>query len=662
MASTANALICSGLALFFFSIIGFPLAARAVPRPLAVTLAPALGWAVHSSLALPLFFMIGMSRPTVIAVFVVPAVAGIARLWISRSASADRMPGWPTVAALLLAALLALAVATAVLPKISSEGVALASPIFDHSKIAMIDEMARLGVPPADPFFGGAGSPARLSYYYLWHFSAAELSLLAGVSGWEADAGLVWFTAFASLALMIGLATWLSGRASAGLLVPLLAAAGSVRPVLNWVAGADWASAIAGEQSGFGGWLFQTSWATQHMASATSAVLAIVLLVRFAQRESIATLLALALTMAACFESSTWIGGIVFPLAAVPVALVMLVRVQPHRRWRIVICLGVAALLAVALISPFLYDQFRMTELRGGAAPIAISPYPVLDDSITDAIGAFANLPAYWLVFLIVEFPAIYITGIVSLVVFVENRALDADTKNVVLASAVLLAVSLCAAWLMVSTLGDNNDLGWRAVLPGVVILIVFAAAGLSGLFRKPVSMAIIPAFALVLLGIPDGGSTIEGNVVGNFNASSKVFAATPALWQAVRNHSSIRERVANNPSFMETMTPWPVNISWALLANRRSCYAGPALVGPFTALPQSRRDQIEALFERVFAGDGTADDVAQMATQFNCSVAVITPEDGAWSRDPFAASPFYRLVEKTSAWRIYRAVAPARQ
>jgi hypothetical protein len=112
----------------------------------------------------------------------------------------------------------------------------------------------------------------------------------------------------------------------------------------------------------------------------------------------------------------------------------------------------------------------------------------------------------------------------------------------------------------------------------------------------------------------------------------------------------------------METMTPWPVNISWALLANRRSCYAGPALVGPFTALPQSRRDQIEALFERVFAGDGTADDVAQMVTQFNCSVAVITPEDGAWRRDPFAASPFYRLVEKTSAWRIYRAVAPARQ
>jgi hypothetical protein len=662
MASTANALICAGLALVLYACIGLPLAMRVAPRPLATMLAPALGWAVHSAVALPLFFMIGMSRPTVIAVFAVPAVAALVTLWMSRSIIAERTPRWPLVAALLMAAVLAFAVAAAMLPKVSSEGVALASPIFDHSKIAMIDEMARVGVPPVDPFFGGVGSPARLSYYYLWHFSAAELSLLAGVSGWEADAGLVWFTAFASLTSMIGLAAWLSGRASAGLLVPLLAAVGSMRPVLNWVVGDDWASAIAGEQSGFGGWLFQTSWATQHMASATSAVLAMFLIVRFIQRESVVLLLMLALTMAACFESSTWIGGIVLPLAAIPVALAMLVRAQPQRRWRLAIWLVAAALVATALISPFLYDQFRMAELRGAAAPIVISPYPVLDDSITDSIGSFANLPAYWLIFLTVEFPAIYFTGIVSLIVLTKNRAFDADKKIVVLAFSILLAVSLCTSWLMVSTVGDNNDLGWRAVLPGVMVLIVFAATGLSGLLRRPLPVAIVPALVLILLGLPDGAAIIETNLFGNVNERSKVFAATPALWQAVRDHSSIRERVANNPLFMETMTPWPANISWALLANRRSCYAGPALVGPFTALPQSRRDQIEALFERVFAGDGTADDVAQMVTQFNCSVAVVTPEDGAWSRDPFAASPFYRLVEATSAWRIYRAVAPARQ
>jgi hypothetical protein len=37
-----------------------------------------------------------------------------------------------------------------------------------------------------------------VAYYYLWHFSAAVVAVLTGVSGWEADAALTWFTAFAS--------------------------------------------------------------------------------------------------------------------------------------------------------------------------------------------------------------------------------------------------------------------------------------------------------------------------------------------------------------------------------------------------------------------------------------------------------------------------------
>jgi len=48
------------------------------------------------------------------------------------------------------------------------------------------------------------------------------------------------------------------------------------------------------------------------------------------------------------------------------------------------------------------------------------------------------------------------------------------------------------------------------------------------------------------------------------------------------------------------------------------------------------------------------------MAVQYHCTLAVLTPEDGAWSRDPFAASPSYRLVEATAAWRIYKLVTLA--
>ncbi len=177
---------------------------------------------------------------------------------------------------------------------------------------------------------------------------------------------------------------------------------------------------------------------------------------------------------------------------------------------------------------------------------------------------------------------------------------------------------------------------------------------------KEPASAAFAAALALVLLALPDGARMIYANVVAAPNPAGKVFATTPALWQAVRRHAAPNERIANNPYFLAELTPWPGNMSWALLANRRSCFAGNTFARPFSALSGPRSERIEAQFVRVFSGQGDADDVQQMAVQYHCTLAVLTPEDGAWSRDPFAASPSYRLVEATAAWRIYKLVTLA--
>jgi hypothetical protein len=51
---------------------------------------------------------------------------------------------------------------------------------------------------------------------------------------------------------------------------------------------------------------------------------------------------------------------------------------------------------------------------------------------------------------------------------------------------------------------------------------------------------------------------------------------------------------------------------------------------------------------------------VRELAARYDRRVIVVTAADGAWNRDPFAASPLYRLVEtKPERWRIYRATAP---
>jgi len=52
---------------------------------------------------------------------------------------------------------------------------------------------------------------------------------------------------------------------------------------------------------------------------------------------------------------------------------------------------------------------------------------------------------------------------------------------------------------------------------------------------------------------------------------------------------------------------------------------------------------------------------LVQRAKAAGFSAIVLTAEDGAWQRDPFAASGHYQLVESSpERWRIYRSIAAA--
>jgi hypothetical protein len=238
----------------------------------------------------------------------------------------------------------------------------------------------------------------------------------------------------------------------------------------------------------------------------------------------------------------------------------------------------------------------------------------------------------------------------------VASGNLDPERRPAARALVAMAIASLTVAWLLVSKLANNNDLGWRAVLAGVVVLIVFAAVGLSAWLAAPRRLAATAAIAVLLVGLFEGGQLIQENFTGRVGSFSKVFASTPAMWEAVRKHSAPDDRVGNNPLFLQDATPWPVNLSWALLSNRRSCFAGRELTLVYARLSRARHEEINVQFIRVFKGDGSADDIRDLAVQFECRVVVVTAQDGAWSRDPFAASPYYRLVEsKADAWRIYK-------
>ncbi|MFG1339533.1 hypothetical protein [Xanthobacter autotrophicus] len=659
MASNAHVLfsIIAGLALWCGPgwLIARAVMIRRVP---AIVLAPALGWAVENMAMLAVAPMIGLSPSAILLVTALVCV-GAPLLRRGRTAPPTTDAGARLVLpALALAALLACIPAAAVLPKVGADGaVALATPIYDHAKIALVDEIARHGVvPPANPVFGSGGAPGVISYYYLWHFGAAQLVILTGATGWEADAATTFFSAFAALALVAGIAFRFHPSAMAPLLALAAAASGSLRPLLASLFGATRVDQAIEPATGLAGVLYQASWSPHHVASASCAVLAVWLLAQARSRPSPGTAVVLALLVAAGFDSSLWVGGVTFALAAGAAVLVLAARRPSEARGRFLALVGAAAIGAGVLVAPILLAQLQVAMARGGGPPIRIEPFAVLGPAIPAGLRMFFDIPAYWLVLLPIEFPAIAFAGSVGLVMALRRRhGPQPDTNRLAAALGTLSLGALAVSAFLVSTAGENNDLGWRAVLPAVLVLSGFAGAAMGGVLQRRRWLAMGVAALLIAAGLPDSVALASGNLRGVRSMDSGTFAGDPTLWAAVRREVAADVRIASNPGRLEQLTPWPINLSWALLSQRRSCFAGPEMALAFAPLTPKQRADATDLFARVFAGGGTSADLAQMHQNFGCGAAVVTAQDGAWRNDPFAASPLFRLAqEEEGRWRIY--------
>jgi hypothetical protein len=657
MPSFSNVLLCAFAEALISLCVGLPVTRRVVAeRPLALTLAPIVGWAVFNGLALPILSILGFSRLNAALLSGAAVLFGLAILPGRPARSAEGggdVPVWAYGAAALLAILPALAV----WPKCGGGGVVLSEAMFDHSKAAIIDDIVRLGLPPGNPFFN-APEP-RLVYYYLWHFSAAIPATLCRASGWEADIALTWFTAFASLNLMMGLAAWFGRRSLAAPLVLLLSLGASLRPMLRLVFSDDFLARALSEHAWPQGWLFQASWSPQHLASASCVIAAVVVMARLPSRRSWPLVPLLAVVAAAGFESSAWVGGIVFAAAALPIGVLLLVSAADGRaRLDLLLEAAVAVILAALLSSAFLHDEAVATLSRHGGAPIALVPFEVLGPLVPEKIRSVLDLPAYWTILMVLQFPAVYFAGAWAMADALARKDTVPAQRRLFLGSALLAAASFIVAAVFASTIA-NNDLGWRGVLPGVLVLTIFAAAGLSRWLATAPALA-ATALTLWALAVPGGLQVIGENAVGLPARSATGLAEAPELWAAVRRYTAPDERVANNPLSLADSVRWPVNISWALLADRRSCYAGWNLARAFVPLPEVDIDRINIRFERFFAGYGSPDD---LLIHYDCRVAVVTPSDGAWQCNPFAGSRYFRLVdEKPDRWRIYRVVEGVRE
>ncbi len=630
-----------------FTCLGLPLAHRigfAGLPPLSV--APALGWAIYTVIALPTLSMTGFSigAVTLFTATLVVLAAALALFAPPRfEAAPKRLPFW----AAGLAAAMGMLPLAAVMPKYVADGVLLAPPIFDHVKIALVDAILRDGLPVPNPFYGPQ-DPGHLAYYYLWHFGTATVARLLHIGGWQAEAAMTGFTAMSSVMLMSGLAIALGGRAVAIAAACVLSLAGSLRPLLSAAFGQAQGNALVPGSSDIGNWLNQAAWVPQHMASAACALLSALLMLNLAN-GGWATAICLGLTVAAGFESSIWVGGIAFATIGTALGAWCLWSAPAHQL-RLLGRGSAAACLAALLIAPLVAAELHGLAARHGGAGLAIAPYAVFGRAMAPGWRAVLDAPCFWLLFLPFAFPALVPLGTLALL----QPQPQSDGRKT-LANGLCITAFACfgVVWLVRSTL-DNNDLGWRAAIPAYLILAPAAACIAERVIAERKYSVVVCALVAVL-GLPQTFIFARDYLLGQRPGDAAGFARAEPVWQAVQRLAGPDERIANNPRAVQAATPWPVNIAWALLADRPSCYAGWETVLAYATVSRAKLETISARFDRIFDGKAGRGDVEALAAQDNCRIAVVTPADGAWLNDPFAAGPIYRLIAQAPAWRIYR-------
>lgn len=647
-------LILGPIALACLTLVGSTCVEKLLPGSGARwLLAPSAGLLVFLAIVLPLEALVGLSGPGNGLVLVTVFAAGLL------AAPRPRMPPWRFLALLFFIALLAAAPAAILMPQIRDDAVAIGLPIFDHAKVALIDEIARSGLPPRNPFVGASPEPQPLAYYYLWHAGAAVVRTMLGIPGWTAAILLTWGTTYAALSLAAALALRISGRLLAAWCVLPIVAAGSLRAVISDLTGMS-TQRILTDWHGLEALAYQAAWVPQHVCAALGVILAAILL-----RDALHSTpvhrggaAGAGVFAAVAFGCSAWVGGVLQAIAMAGLAVVTL-----HAGWRrkhlrpVAEALGIAAVTALALATPFALQQ--ADALDDQRLPIAFRHIRVLAPELTPR-HVVTEILGYWLVWLPIEFPAAYVGGMAGLASLACRRMRARPTVESLPLWTCLSVLPLFAVECLRSTLAQN-DFAWRGVLVPQIVLAALAAAMVVRA-GEGLRAAVLAAFAVVPTAITLPGmlhyvhqQAVAFYVADAATTEQRAFLREPAFWAKVRSHSDSRDRVLNNFRSFAGMTHAPANLGWALFADRRACVAGNEWMLAYGRLTTDDIEATVAELDRLFAGSAHPTSQAALLDRFGCTVVVVRPDDGLWTRDTLAIAPGWKLAFADGTLRLYR-------
>ncbi|WP_245459570.1 hypothetical protein [Rhizobium sp. CCGE531] len=619
-------------------------------------IAPVIGLGIFGAAGVSVFHLLPLTATNLILIVV--ALSAVA-LWLSKGAIEPllRSPTSPGLFWLVVAFLLCLLPTFAIIPQHYGESAGVGHPIWDHVKIAIVNEIAQNGLPPANPFYSQAEIPYTLIYYYVWHFIAACSSVVTGASGWEADIALTGLTALFSTFVVAWLAVARSSSANAAWWVLPLLLAGSLKSIVRFASG-KWIDTWMAHEHGLQTWIIQAAWVPQHLFSGALSLIIVLAYLRILYCDAGRNLVLavfMGAMLASAYGSSMWAGGFSL-LLILPVVGVLAVPhvLRAHRLLEVAISLSVAVTIAVLCAGVLVYEQSFLIHARKA---VAFWVFPTF-------LGGnwFYDVPGFWAVLLLLEFGIVFLSFFIWSVSIVSDETTgrpDIDRAIIVAVIAPLFCTQFLHSVIM------YNDLGWRVLIPSLLLMTGMTAALFSTHFGERTLVGGLTTMTAVIFLTPSilagaqcvYAANFQFRVEGPETEEGIAFKASPDMWKAVRQVTPSAEAVANNPLDLASVTRWPGNIAWAVLSRRRNCGTPLGLLRAYAAqLTPEQASGVYQFFVDAFEGNATEDRLRVMKEKYLCKTLVVTSRDGLWGKPVLDNNSVYKLVsEEKGKWRIYR-------
>lgn len=436
-------------------------------------IAPIIGYAVISFVSLMVTLVLGFVKEAVIGLVLIAVFLGIQRI------RTDKSTVRLDLSVILILGISVIAVFPSVIAvsmKLHGDEIFLSIPLFDHAKLSIISSILSDGFPIVNPFgLSGSGSD-NLHYYFAWYFTAAIIAFIFDISSYSAGIINLWLTGIFCINVILIVYADIAKLEQIesktclpiALALPLLV---NIGPLIE--------PTFFSHEHGLELLTYQIPWVPQHVLSAVLVCCSLFLLKNLEKcnpRNCFIEFVIVSALIAWGFGSSAYLGGIYF---AIVCSFLFVFNCSKYGCLFAIRFWTKLALISSVLSLYFLYNYVLVASGNsGGGIGFGVWKSLSVDSSFVNMIS-YATLTA--LIYFGIVFIG-YLYGIICLRKGMGRWSLVAT-------------VSFFVPLLIRSTI-SNNDLGWRVVLPFVIVGI---ASVLYFVNRKNVSFLIAGLCFIVL-------------------------------------------------------------------------------------------------------------------------------------------------------------------